>query len=186
MGPMGAVAVAGSVVSGISGMFGANAKASALEERKSQIAAQSKAQQLKQYKQLNNTLSTQMLVGSSDNYDLSSTSFNAVSEDTINNFAQDRNATLLSESYQQSALNQQIDNAESQGTMSMLSGLTKAAGTAAQLYGGSSNPSSDSGGSFKGRDETEKMLKNHEMESAGLSNYGISLNYESQFNTSLM
>ena len=103
--PLMAIATIGSAaVGGVESYEAGQAQAAALEEQKKQVAAQTRSKQIQNLERVNQTLGNQMVVGAASGYDLSSTSFNAVSMDTMQKYEQDRDADALSASYQQSAI----------------------------------------------------------------------------------
>ena len=133
------------IYSGIEGQRSAEATETALRERTKQVESQTRAKQINDMERTNQTLGSQMVIGAANGYDLSSTSFNAVSADTLDKYEQDRNADLLSENYQKQAIDAQIQNAQSQGTAALWGGILKTAGTAANMYGNELFSSSSSG-----------------------------------------
>jgi hypothetical protein len=132
---MAAMSVGSAAIGGVESYEAGQAQAASLEEEKKQVASQTRSKQIQNLERVNQTLGNQMVIGSASGYDLSSTSFNAVSADTMNKYEQDQNADLLSASYQNDAINQQIDNAKSSGDMGLASGFLSAGGAMANLYG---------------------------------------------------
>ena len=179
--PLMAIATIGSAaVGGVESYEAGQAQAAALEEQKKQVAAQTRSKQIQDLERVNQTLGNQMVVGAASGYDLSSTSFNAVSMDTMQKYEQDRDADALSASYQQSAIDQQIENAHSAGTMGLVSGVLQAGSAAVNLYGNKLF----GGGSGKGnaRQQIGGMLKQNEMAQAGIGGMGNSINIGLNYN----
>ena len=131
-----AIASAGSAIAGgIEGSMASAARTQALQQQMVEVESQARAKQLAHLRQVNQTLGRQALIGASNGYDLSSTSFAAVSLDTMNKHEEDRNADLLSENYQKQAIDQQIENSKSSGTMSLVNGALGAAKSVTNLFG---------------------------------------------------
>jgi hypothetical protein len=175
--PIMAIASIGSAaVGGIEAYQSSEAQEAALEEQKKQVAAQTRSKQIQNLERVNQTLGNQLVIGSASGYDLSSTSFNAVSEDTLNKYAQDKDADALSASYQQSAIDQQIENAQSAGTMGLAGGFLQAGSAAIDLYGNKLFPSHADAKTAIG-----KQLAGNQMAEAGVGGVGtamdVGLNY---------
>jgi len=129
------LAAASTGYSAIAQYEAAQTRESALTEELQQQQSAAKQQQINRLKQVNNTLGQQELIGATQGYDLSSTSFNTVSMQTINDYAEDNDADMLSENFKEQAINQQIQNAGAQGTQAIIGGIFSGIQQGVDLYG---------------------------------------------------
>tara|TARA_R110000796_G_scaffold132028_5_gene247520 strand:- start:2745 stop:3338 length:594 start_codon:yes stop_codon:yes gene_type:complete len=130
-----AASIGSAVVGGVEGSMAAASRTQALQQQMKEVESQTRAKQISHLRNVNETMGRQMVIGAANGYDLSSGSFNAVTKDTMDKYEEDENADLLSENYQKEAIDQQISNAKSAGTMSVVQGVIGAAGSAANLFG---------------------------------------------------
>lgn len=128
---------AGSIFSGFLGNEGEKARQQALEQQKHEIEMQTISQQTQLMEKTNKTMAAQLTQAASSGYDLSSTSFNAVSKDTLDMYEQDRNGLELSKYYKEQSLDAGIAASKAAGTADIVGGITSAAKEGIDLYGGS-------------------------------------------------
>lgn len=131
----GALAIGGAIFGGVERSEESSAQTAALQQQLKELEISTKQKQIQNMQRLNNVMGNQMVIGASSGYELSSTSFNALSKEDLDNYAEDKNADALSMSFQKQAIDQQINNAQSAGEMGMLSSGISALGTGMNLWG---------------------------------------------------
>lgn len=135
MGITAGISAASEIYKGVEGEKSATATQQALQSELKQTESQTRAKQIQNLERVNSTMGSQMVVGAANGYDLSSTSFNAVTADTMDKYEQDRNANALSQVYKSEAIDQQISNSKAQGQAALFGGITGAVGEGINLFG---------------------------------------------------
>lgn len=106
-----------------------HARQEALKLRMQQEQASANQRSLQLSRKVNNVLSAQKASEAASGFSSASPSFGAISEDTINEYAQDENANKLNESFQIEADRQGIQNAKDSAIFGVGSSLFDAADT---------------------------------------------------------
>jgi len=138
--------IAGAAFGTVGTIEEASARRSALEERErqEQIAANEKA--IKRDNEMEEVLSKQAVGKAASGFSPDSASFTAITEESFNQFAQDRRADNLTLAFKKNAIDQEISNTEEQEFIGIGSNVFKAA----SMFYGAKTPSKykEAGGSL--------------------------------------
>lgn len=104
------VAILGGLISTVGTIEGANAREDALQERERQNELATTQQKIKEEDKLERVLSSQKAVEAATPFKTTSASFGVISQESIDEFAEDREATNLNLKFQNEAIDQQIGN----------------------------------------------------------------------------
>ena len=134
-------AVGSAVFKGVSQLEAGEARADAARSRKQQEEIASRERSIQRTGQVNRVLAEQIALESARGVALSSPSFFAIQQETLNQFAEDENADALTLSFTKQALEQKSHNAELVGELGFAGSLFDAAKT----FGSTRVPSTSSG-----------------------------------------